>query len=86
MRGGLLAQVGRYGEAASDFLVVFDRIERLKRAGEDFGRDEEDWPEAALYHAARNLSLSGQVLSAAKLLTQLSEERQALVRPLLKTP
>lgn len=85
-RGSLLADYGRHTEAADAKLDAFARIREGLQRGDELN-DGEDWAEAALYHACRNLILAGQPLSAAILSRRLTDEEYLLkVREMLKQP
>ncbi len=83
MRGGVLSTVGRHLEAADDYLVAAERFRRMSESGEELTGDESDWAGSALFHAARNLALGQQPVSAAALLGALPPEDRNEIEPLI---
>lgn len=83
-RAGLLDRAGRHLEAADDFLAAAARFEREAATGRGETGDEADWAQSALGHAAKNLALGGQPVSAATLLHRLSPDDKLEVEPLIR--
>jgi hypothetical protein len=83
MRAGVLSRVGRFLEAADDFLLAAERFEAEHREGTGVTGDEHDWAAVALFHAARSLALGRHGLAAAALLPRLQPEFQAEIRQLV---
>jgi hypothetical protein len=73
-RANVLAEVGRYLEAAEDFIVAMERFQAEHARGTGMAGDEDEWARSALYHAVKNLALGGQVLAAATLLPRLEPD------------
>lgn len=83
-RADLLDRAGRHLEAADDFLVAAVRFEREAATRSGQTGDEEEWAQSALGHAARNLALGGQPVSAAALLHRLTPGARLEVEPLIR--
>jgi hypothetical protein len=83
MRAGVLSRVGRFLEAANDFLVAAVLFEAEYRDGTGNTGDEDDWAAVALYHAARSLAFGRHGLAAAALLHRLQPEFKAEIRELV---
>lgn len=69
-RASIGSVIGKYGEAAQDFLEAGRRSEHAASLGEGL-TDEEDWAESAFYHAAINFIDAGLLASAAHILGKL---------------
>lgn len=79
-RAGVLARVGRHGEAATDFLEAARRFEREAAGGDGMTGDEDAWADAARLHAAESFVRAAQPLAAQALLASLADEDRARVQ------
>jgi hypothetical protein len=73
-RANVLVEVGRYLEAAEEFIVAMERFQAEHARGSGLTGDEDEWARSALYHAVKNLALGGQVLAAAAFLPRLEPD------------
>jgi hypothetical protein len=81
-RGLVLKVVGRHAEAAHEYLAVADAVRQTLQSEsvpEDY---DDDWAQAALFHAATSFALAGQHAAAATLLARLDPDDRAEVEPL----
>lgn len=83
-RAGALFAVGRHMEAAQDFLAAAERFKQLANTPDQVTDDEGDWAATALFHAAKNLVLSGCTISSEALAKQLSGDDKDEINSLIQ--
>jgi hypothetical protein len=88
-RANALSRVGRFPEAAVDYLEASRRFDREFHEGNGLTGDEDDWAAAARMHAAESFVRAGQPLAAQALVDRLDDDDrariEALIEPLVRT-
>jgi hypothetical protein len=75
--------VGRYGEAAQDFLAAADRFDAEHARGDGLTGDEDEWATAARHLGAVCLVRAGEFLATQMLLPRLDADDRRQIESLL---